>query len=102
MKDDSSNPCENCGICCLTFPLPPFDANELVRAPDELMEQIDAYAKSARFRDVNPCLWLDLDCGKCRHHRVRPVLCRWFEPGCRACNELRVKAGLPPLGGEGA
>jgi hypothetical protein len=29
---------------------------------------------------------------------VRPVLCRWFEPGGTACNELRAKAGLPAPG----
>jgi hypothetical protein len=28
---------------------------------------------------------------------VRPVLCRWFEPGCEACNKLRIKTGLPGL-----
>ena len=98
MNNPSNNPCKNCGICCLAFPLPPFDANELVRAPDTLMEQIDAYAHGARYRDSNPCLWLDLASGKCRHHKVRPVLCRWFKPGCTACSELRIKAGLPGLG----
>ena len=91
------NPCENCGICCLDFALPPFDANELVKAPAILLEQIDAYAHSGRYRDSNPCLWLDLATGKCRHHKVRPVLCRWFQPGSRACNNLRLKAGLPAL-----
>ncbi len=97
MSAHTHNPCHNCGICCLTFPLPPYDANELVRASDELLAQIDAYAHSARYRDSNPCLWLDLDSGKCRHHQVRPILCRWFKPGCDACNRLRTKAGLSRL-----
>ena len=97
MSTSLHNPCHNCGICCLTFPLPPFDANELLRAPNELMEQIDDYAHGVRYRDTNPCLWLDLGSGKCKHHQVRPVLCRWFVPGCEACNELRNKAGLPNL-----
>ena len=97
MKTPSANPCENCGICCLGFSLPPFDANELVKAPDALLRQIDAYAHSARHRDSHPCLWLDLDSGTCKHHDVRPVLCRWFDPGCPACNQLRVNAGLPGL-----
>lgn len=91
------DPCFGCGVCCLAFSLPPFDANELVKAPDELMRQINDYARSPRHRDSNPCLWLDLDTARCKHHEVRPVLCRWFEPGCAACNELRVKAGLPAL-----
>ena len=58
---------------------------------------MDAYARSPRFRDSHPCLWLDLATGECKHHRVRPVLCRWFEPGCSACNDLRAQAGLPAL-----
>jgi len=92
-----NNPCVNCGVCCLAFPLPPFDANELVKASEELLRQIDDYASGPRYRDSNPCLWLDLDSGKCKHHEVRSVLCRWFEPGCDPCNELRIKAGLPVL-----
>ena len=90
-------PCDNCGICCLAFSIPPFDANELAKASDALLQQVDAYARSARYRKSNPCLWLDLDSGKCKHHEVRPVLCRWFEPGGVACNELRAQAGLPSL-----
>ena len=97
MNTPSNNPCDNCGICCLAFSLPPFDANELVKASDELLQQVDAYAHSARYRDSNPCLWLNLDSGKCKHHEVRPVLCRWFEPGSLAYNKLRIKAGLPRL-----
>jgi len=92
-----NNPCNNCGICCFAFSLPPFDANELVRAPDRLMEQVDAYYRSPRHRESNPCLWLDLASGECIHHEVRPTLCRWFEPGGRACVDLREKAGLPGM-----
>jgi Fe-S-cluster containining protein len=94
MNEPPDNPCHLCGICCLAFSLPPYDANELVRAPDALLQEIDDYARSPRHRDSDPCLWLDLDSRKCRHHEVRPVLCRWFEPGGRACNELRVGAGF--------
>ncbi len=97
MNTPSNDPCHNCGICCLAFSLPPFDANELVKASDALLQQVDAYAHSARYRNSNPCLWLDLDSGKCKQHKFRPVLCRWFEPGCQACDNLRVKAGLPRL-----
>jgi len=100
MNTPSNDPCENCGICCLAFSLPPFDANELVKASDALLQQVDAYARSARYRNSNPCLWLDLDSGKCKHYKSRPVLCRWFEPGCQACDNLRVEAGLPRLQGE--
>ena len=97
MKTPSDNPCANCGICCLAFSIPPFDANELVRASGELMRQIDDYASSARSRESNPCLWLDLASAECKHHEVRPVLCRWFEPAGPACNKLRIAAGLPGL-----
>ena len=97
MNTHSNNLCDNCGICCLAFSLPPFDANELVKASDELLQKVDAYARSARYRNSHPCLWLDLDSGKCKHYEVRPVLCRWFEPGSLACNKLRIKVGLPNL-----
>ena len=91
------SPCEGCGVCCYSFSFPPFDANEVVKAPDELMQEIEDYASSGDHRDSKPCFWLDEDSKKCRHHEVRPTLCRWFEPGCKACNHLRVKAGLEPL-----
>ncbi len=92
------SPCDGCGICCLNLSLPPFDANEeLHGASDELLEEIEAYAKSPRYHESSPCLWLDLGTGKCKHHRIRPTLCRWFEPGCAACNELREGSGLPRL-----
>ena len=87
--------CDHCGICCLEFPLPPFDANEPVKAPDGLLQELDAYAHSARFCSSYPCFWLDLGSGKCKHYEERPVICRWFEPGCSACDDLRRKAGLP-------
>ena len=90
--------CDNCGVCCLDLSLPPFDANEeVLRATDELLQQLDAYARSARCRDSNPCFWLDLASGKCRHHEMRPAACRWFVPGSAACNELRHRAGLPSV-----
>jgi Fe-S-cluster containining protein len=96
----SENPCHDCGVCCLAHSLPPFDANEVARAPDALIREIEAYTRSARHRDSHPCLWLDLATGKCMHHDVRPVLCRWFAPGGKACNDLRAEAGLPPLAAE--
>ena len=34
--------CDHCGLCCLKLPLPPFDANEPVRALDELLQELDA------------------------------------------------------------
>jgi len=95
VKSRSGNPCENCGICCLAFSLPPFDANEMAKASNKLLQEVEAYARSPRYRDSNPCLWLDLASGKCKHHEVRPVLCRWFQPGGEACSKLRRKAGLP-------
>jgi Fe-S-cluster containining protein len=92
-----ANPCDHCGVCCLAFPLPPFDAHELVKAPDGLLRELDAYQQSARYRDSHPCFWLDLASGKCKHYDVRPVLCRWFQPGSAACHGLRRSAGLQSL-----
>ena len=70
---------------------------EVVRAPDELLRELDAYTRSARYRASSPCFWLELGSGKCRHHELRPVACRWFVPGCSACNDLRRVAGLPSV-----
>jgi len=91
------DPCQECGICCRAFALPPFDANEHIRAPDALLEEIEAYARSDRYSESSPCLWLDPSSGRCRHHDVRPCLCRWFPAGGQACNDLRAEAGLSPV-----
>jgi Fe-S-cluster containining protein len=93
----SKNLCEGCGVCCRAFSLPPFDANDPSDVPEELHVEIDAHARSPHYRDSDPCFWQDPDTLKCRHHNVRPVLCRWFEPGGEPCNELRLEAGLPRL-----
>lgn len=94
MKED---PCFGCGVCCRLFSLPPFDANEHVRASDELIREVDAYAGSPQYRESDPCMWQDRETGRCLHYDVRPTLCRWFQPGTRGCNELRERAGLKEL-----
>jgi len=96
----AAGPCDGCGICCDAFPLPPFDANEEAKAPDGLLREIEEHAKSPGFRESAPCFWQDPRTKRCRHHDVRPTLCRWFEPGGKACNELRAEAKLPTLPGK--
>jgi Fe-S-cluster containining protein len=61
------------------------------------MKEMEAHARSDRFRESDPCPWQDPESGRCIHYEVRPVLCRWFEPGSRACNDLRQEAGLSEL-----
>lgn len=36
-----------------------------------------------------PCIWLDLETRLCKHHTVRPNVCRDFETGNRACLDWR-------------
>jgi len=102
MGASTENICDGCGICCLPFSLPPFDANEMPRAPAAVLRRLDEYAAGPRYRESNPCPWQDLVTGECRHHDIRPVLCRWFEAGGTACLNLRAKAGLTTPTGDPA
>ena len=36
-----------------------------------------------------PCFWFDMETGQCRHHEVRPRVCRDFETGSKECLEWR-------------
>ena len=36
-----------------------------------------------------PCIWLDLDSRRCKHHEFRPRVCRDFEIGSSGCRQWR-------------
>lgn len=36
-----------------------------------------------------PCIWLDMETRKCKHHQHRPNVCRDFETGCGDCLNWR-------------
>jgi Fe-S-cluster containining protein len=47
---------------------------------------------------INPCIWLNLVTGECRHYNQRPDVCREFEVGNDSCRMLRKEVGLSVRG----
>ena len=47
---------------------------------------------------VNPCIWLDILTGTCRHYDLRPDVCRDFEVGNDSCRAFRKDVGLTVKG----
>jgi len=83
--------CDGCGACCRVVTSPPFlrrtvddgaeDVWERLRweRPDLVAEILaDEAARRARGDPSfgTPCLWLDLESGRCRHYEERPRACR--------------------------
>lgn len=66
------------------------------RVPYELRLEIVKDREDFGHLDGKPCLWLD-DAGRCKHYDLRPLVCREFEPGEEACNDMRGNIGLVPL-----
>lgn len=86
--------CDNCGLCCMGVN-PMFDQAECACLPIDLGAALNDYQDSPRYSDGgNPCPWLDLCSGKCRHHLYRPILCREFESGGEHCLRMRKEAGI--------
>lgn len=109
--DRSVVPCAGCTLCC---------QNDAIFVHPELGDDASQY-KTQKYHGLDiikhlangqcyylnlkfgctihaPCLWLDVRTGRCREHHYRPNICREFEVGCERCNELRVQAGLDPVG----
>jgi uncharacterized protein len=102
--------CKNCGLCCMHMRTPPFlgptdpQWNELA---DELKREIESWVigPSPRYElmvkfdgKVNPCIWLDLVSGKCKHYELRPDVCRDYEVGNQSCRTIRREVGLTVKG----
>jgi len=82
------NLCDNCGLCCMHMGSPPFVPGEYISK--NLENEIEAFLDSPRnLHDSKPCLWLDLQTGKCKHYGHRPDVCREFEVGGEACERFR-------------
>lgn len=99
------NFCHDCGLCCMHMRTPPFVGEsdpDWVALSKELKNEIDNWVDSSpRYEfmvkfdgNVNPCIWLDLTSGKCKHHELRPQVCRDFEVGNQSCRTLRNEIGL--------
>lgn len=100
--------CEGCGACCAVVVSPPFyrvfdgdgeDAWERLRRdrPDLVAEVLD-HERRRREEGCpshgDPCLWYDPASRLCRHHDLRPRLCRAFEVGGVDCLDARRRAGV--------
>lgn len=92
--------CHNCGLCCMHMRTPPFageDMERLKRDRPDLASEIEHWIDSPRF-DVSdeeqPCIWLDLATGACKHHEHRPDVCRDYPVGGEDCRMQRQRVGL--------
>lgn len=103
--------CHNCGLCCMHMRTPPFAGQSdprWKRLPARLKNEIEAWVMSdpsPRYSlmvlhdgAVNPCIWLDLVTGSCRHYELRPDVCRDYEVGNESCREVRLLVGLTVKG----
>lgn len=56
----------------------------------QLLNSIANYRSPPEGELDGPCLWLDLDSRRCRHHDHRPQVCRDFEVGGQGCLDWRT------------
>lgn len=104
----TDEPCRDCGACCQHMVYPPFWSRLPIGTPEndpewerllvdrpELAAEIheDYARRRAAGLDRNgyeaPCLWLNRETFRCRHHDYRPQVCREFEPGGEDCLRIR-------------
>lgn len=65
--------------------------------PEDLRQELDRYVASYQPPEYGgeidtfdgPCIWLDLESRRCRHHQHRPSVCRDFETGNPQCHQWR-------------
>lgn len=93
--------CGGCGVCCMHMGYPAYlhdletqpDETHWTNLPSELKEQllryIANYVTPAESELDGPCVWLDLNSRRCKHHEHRPKVCRDFEVGSQGCLEWR-------------
>ena len=62
--------------------------------PSELKEQLLDYIANYQSPEDGeldgPCIWLDLDSRRCKHHEHRPKVCRDFAVGSQGCLDWRA------------
>jgi Fe-S-cluster containining protein len=66
--------------------------------PEDLKAEWESYVADYRLPDYGsapesfdgPCIWLDLETRRCKHHEHRPRVCRDFKTGSTACHQWRA------------
>lgn len=101
MKLPTVTDCNGCDACCRHMGYPTFrhgsatqaDEEPWTRLPGELKESllsyIDQYQHPPNGQLDGPCLWLDTESGRCKHHDYRPQVCRDFRVGGAGCLQWR-------------
>ena len=86
------NNCDGCAACCMDISLPPFEADELDKLPNEVQVELALYRSAGRERNMI-CVWLDSG-KKCSRYDIRPKTCRDFERGSSSCRVVRAQYGV--------
>jgi Fe-S-cluster containining protein len=113
--------CDGCGACCMRQGSPPGygaffndDPPEIRRLmgkavtgfaweeiPAHLRDEMEAYHKAVDAGEVDsryeaglPCLWLDVETGRCRNCEWRPRACKDFPVGGKDCRWFRDEQGI--------
>lgn len=84
--------CDDCGACCFSAGIPPFDPEETVSLPPDIMSELVMYQSAGREPGMI-CAWLNSD-RKCSHHKYRPKSCRDFAVGSKMCVSVRQHYGI--------
>ncbi|QDU37210.1 Flagellin N-methylase [Maioricimonas rarisocia] len=94
--------CDDCGACCMTVGTPPFVLDEERDEARERGVSLPLRAEiQARRRELDatgrrdaPCLWFDPETLRCRHHEMRPQVCRDYTIGDWHCRFARRREGI--------
>jgi Fe-S-cluster containining protein len=113
--------CDGCGVCCESQGSPPGygvffndDPPEVRRQsgkavtgfaweeiPTHLRDELEAYHKAvdageidSRYEEGLPCLWLDVETGRCRNYEWRPLACKHFPVGGKDCRGFHRDQGI--------
>jgi len=88
--------CDDCGACCQSTPVPPFEPGEEAAydVPPEALELIRERIRRDEHLDRLACVWFDSQSLRCRHYEIRPTACRKFEINSDLCRLARWDVGL--------
>jgi Fe-S-cluster containining protein len=94
--------CAGCDACCRHMGYPVFLHDSSSQADEEAWTWMPAELKRSLLASIEdyqtppdgqldgPCLWLDTETGRCKHHEFRPQVCRDFQIGSRGCLDWRA------------